>query len=76
MRLGIFLVLAGCAAGGSSAGEEFRERLLATVPAKAQLHGLAVFAEDGRRAAYVEQSDGASRAVKGSWKSRPFNLIC
>ena len=76
MRPWVLLLLAGCAAGGASAGDEFRERLLATVPAHAHLHGLVVFAEDGRRAAYVEQDDGANRAVLGSWRSRPFNLVC
>jgi len=49
---------------------------LATVPEKAQLHGLSVFSEDGRRAAYVERVDGVSRALSGSWKSRPFDLVC
>jgi hypothetical protein len=74
MRLWILLVLAGCAA--APAADEFRERRVATVPADAHLHGLAVFSEDGRRVAYVERDDGVSRAVSGSWKSRPFNLVC
>lgn len=73
MRFWILLALAGCAS--APAGDEFRERRLATVPADAHLHGLAVFSEDGR-AAYVERVDGASRAVSGSWKSRPFSLVC
>ncbi len=73
MRFLILLALAGCAA--VPAGDEFRERRLATVSADAHLHGLAVFSEDGR-VAYVERGDGVSRAVSGSWKSRPFNLVC
>jgi len=76
MRSWLLLVLAGCAAGSTPAGDDFRERLLATVPADAHLHGLAVFSEDGRRVAYVERDDGHSRAVSGAWKSRPFNLVC
>ncbi len=74
MRFWFLVALAGCAA--VPAGDEFRERLLASVPENAQLHGLAVFSEDGRRVAYVERDDGVSRAVCGSWKSRPFNLVC
>jgi hypothetical protein len=74
MRFWILLALAGCASAPAADG--FRERLLATVPADAQLHGLAVFSEDGRHAAYVERVDGVSRAVRGSWKSRPFDLVC
>jgi len=76
MRSWLLLVLAGCAAGSTLIGGEFRERLLASVPADAHLHGLAVFSEDGRRVAYVERDDGVSRAVCGEWKSRPFSLIC
>jgi hypothetical protein len=74
MRSWVLLVLAGCAA--APAAEDFRERRLATVPAGARLHGLAVFAENGRRVAYVLREDGAQRAVCGDWKSRPFKLVC
>ena len=74
MRFWILIALAGCAA--APAGDEYRERMLATVPEIAHLHGLAVFSEDGRHAAYVERADGVSRAVSGSWKSRPFTLVC
>ncbi|HVE40510.1 MAG TPA: hypothetical protein VNM14_11510 [Planctomycetota bacterium] len=74
MRFWILLTLAGCAS--APVADEFRERRLAGVPDNAQLHGLAVFSEDGRHVAYVERDDGISRAVCGSWKSRPFNLVC
>lgn len=56
--------------------EEFRERILATVPEEAALAGLAVFSEDGTRVATVERDGDARRAVCGAWKSRPFDVVC
>ena len=67
----LLFLLAGCAAS-----PEFRERVLATVPDDAGLHGLVAFAEDGSRVAYVRRERDARRAVCREWKSPPFGLIC
>ena len=74
MRFLVLMLLASCAAAPGPGG--FDERLLGTVPEDAHLHGLAVFSEDGRHVAYVEQAAGGNRAVCGAWKSRPFHLVC
>jgi hypothetical protein len=70
------LLLGGCAGATLLQGDDFRERLLATLPDDASLHGLASFSEDGAAVAYVERGNGGQRAVCGAWKSRPFTLVC
>jgi hypothetical protein len=74
----LFLVVAGGCAGPAPAAPEdsFRERLLATMPEDARAVVPAVFSIDGRQAAWVEQRQGACRAMSGERQGKPYGLVC
>ena len=58
------LLLAGCA-----------ERALATIPEGVRVDVPVAFSRDGRQCAYVERGPDASRAVRGAWRSKPFDSL-
>ena len=66
----LMLALAGCST------PEFRERLLAVIPEEIRVTVPVAYSADGRHAAFVERTDGASRAVRGAWKSNAFPVVC
>ena len=65
------LALCGCVAGPA-----FREHLLATIPEDARVVVPVVFSGDGRRATWVEQRGGLSRAVCGERRGKPYGVVC
>jgi hypothetical protein len=68
----LVLLLAGCA----SAEPSFQERRLATISDDSRVIVPVSFSRDGRRAAYVEQHDGACRTVCGSKIGKPYGIVC
>src|SRR5436305_5930 len=70
----LLFLLAGCAAS-----PEFRERVLATVPDDAGLHGLVAFAEDwsrdGKRLAYRAQEGNRCFAVVDGRRGPAFEFM-
>jgi hypothetical protein len=65
----VLVLSVGCAAS-------FQERRLATIPADARVTVPVSFSLDGRRAAYVEQTDGSCRTVSGSRTGKPYGIVC
>ena len=68
-------------AGGStllttSCASSFEERRLATIPEGARVTVPVSFSQDGRRAAYVEQTDGTCRAVCGTHRGQSYGIVC
>jgi len=66
----------GCAGGPVDGGPEFQERLLATIPGDARVFVPVDFSADGRRAAWVIQRGGTSRAMCGDWMGKPYGVVC
>jgi hypothetical protein len=72
----VYVVLAGCVSGPAPRrGEEFRERLLATLPEERGIAIPVAFSRDGTRVAYVERGGESSRAACGEWRGAAFSLI-
>ncbi len=61
------LALGGCAAGGE---------LLGTLSDDARVLVPVAFSLDGRRAAWVERVDGASRVVHGAKRGKAYGILC
>lgn len=66
------VLLAGCTSSEAS----FLEQRLATISPDARVIVPVSFSRDGRRAAYVEQQDGACRTVCGSKIGKPYGIVC
>jgi len=64
------LLLAGCAAG-----PDFRDRALATIPEDVRVDVPVAFSHDGRQCAYAERGPDGGRAVRGGWRSKPFDSL-
>lgn len=72
----LWLVLGGCLALPTDGDPAFRERLLATIPEDARVVVPVAFSVDGRKAAWVQQRGGTSRAVCGEWQGKPYGVVC
>ena len=77
----IALLILFVSAGGStllttSCASSFEERRLATIPEGARVTVPVSFSQDGRRAAYVEQTDGTCRAVCGTRRGQSYGIVC
>ncbi len=70
------LVLSGCAGRRADGDPGFEERLLATIPEDAWVVVPVDFSANGRRAAWVMQRGGTSRAVCGAWMGKPYGVVC
>ena len=66
----------GCAGRRAGGDPGFQERLLGTIPGDARVFVPVDFSADGRRAAWVMQRGGTSRAICGEWMGKPYGVVC
>ena len=65
-----------CAGRRTDGDPDFQERLLGTIPEDARVVVPVEFSADGRRAAWVMQRGGTSRAICGERMGKPYGVVC